>query len=119
MREAAALMRERAEGATNGGFGWRLTDLPGANEVWAPRDAANYDAFMVASTSTRLNPNPGLTGHDDAVHIATFASPPFALTVAAWLDAAADWREENPDDPDPDLVDPALAAADAYLGTRP
>lgn len=120
LRRAASLMRERAEAATDGGFGWRLADLPGANEVWANRDAAGHDAFMVATTATRLNPNPGATGHADAAHIAAW-HPWVALAIAEWMDAAADWREANPGDvdEDPDLTevdDPALVAARAYLG---
>lgn len=121
LRQAAALMRERAFAATDGGHGWRLVDLPGANEVWADRDASGWDAFMVATTATRLNPNPGAQGHADAVHIAGF-SPWVALAFAEWLDAAAQWREDHPgdaaDDPDlTDVEDPALVAARAYLGT--
>jgi hypothetical protein len=112
-------MRERAEEATSAGFGWRLGELPGGNEVWAPRDAANYDAFMVATTATRLNPNPGVAGHADALWIASMG-PDFGRLVADWLDAAATWREANPDDVDDDpnldeVDDPALAVARAYL----
>lgn len=120
LRRAAALMRERAEAATDAGYGWQLADLPGANEVWADRDAAGHDAFMVATTATRLNPNLGVTGHADAAHIASW-HPGVALFAAEWLEQAADWREENPGevDPDPDLTevnDPALVFARAYLG---
>lgn len=120
LRAAATLMRARALAATDGGFGWRLANLPGANEVWADRDAAGFDAFMIATTATRLNPNPGTSGYDDAAHIASW-HPGVALAVAMWLDAAAAWREQNPDevddDPDPDQInDPALVVAMAYLG---
>jgi hypothetical protein len=120
LRRAAMLMRERAEAATNAGHGWRLSNLPGANEVWADRDAAGWDAFMVATTATRLNPNPGVTGYQDAVYIASM-HPDFGLAIAAWWDAAADWRDANPGETDdePDLSevdDPALVAARAYLG---
>lgn len=87
LRRAAARAQELADGATDGGFGWRLTDLPGANEVWADRDAAGHDAFMVASTATRLNPNPGVTGHAAAALIAA-CDPPFLRAVGEWLDTA-------------------------------
>lgn len=121
LRRAAALMRERAEGATDAGFGWRLADLAGANEVWADRDAAGWDAFMVATTATRLNPNPGARGFADAIWIAAMP-PSLGMLIADWLDAAATWREENPDDieDNPDLTevdDPALVVAHAYLGS--
>jgi hypothetical protein len=127
LRRAAAEMRQRAEAATDGGFGWRLADLPGANEVWADRDAAGHDAFMVATTATRLNPNPGIKGHADATHIASW-HPTVALAVADWLEDAA----ENLDlqAPGGDLAkqwdmrvhiagDKALAVAHAYLGDQP
>lgn len=122
LRRAASLMRERALAATDKGFGWRLADLPGGNEVWANRDAAGHDAFMVTTTATRLNPNPGVKGHADATHIASW-HPTVALAVAAWLDTAADWREDNPEDaaeePDPSVGDPALAVAHLYLRIPP
>jgi hypothetical protein len=123
LRRAASLIRDRSSRATYAGYGWRLADLPGGNEVWANRDAAGWDAFMVASTATRLNPNPGVQGHDDAVYIASW-HPGIAAAAAAWLEAAADWRDANPDDvdDDPDLSevdDPALAFARAYLGEQP
>ena len=88
LRQAAATLRERATNATYGGHGWRLADLAGANEVWADRDAAGYDAFMVATTATRLNPNPGTRGHDAAAYIATM-HPGVGLALADWLDAQA------------------------------
>lgn len=120
LRRAAALMRERARAATDGGHGWRSTGDERLCEVWAPRDAANYDAFMVATTLTRLNPNPSASAQADAEHIASW-SPGVALFVAEWLDQAADWRDEHPGevDDDPDLAetkDPALVFARAYLG---
>lgn len=112
LREAAALMRERAEVATPGL--WRLADLAGANEVWSDRDPAGWDSLMVATTATRLNPNPGATGHGDAAHIASW-HPAFALVVADWLDATADARDValafGMGEPDR-----ALAVARAYLG---
>lgn len=89
LREAAALMRTRAGVATDGGHGWRVADHAGANEVWADRDTAGWDAFMVATTATRLNPNPGVKGHDDAAHIASW-HPAVALAVADWLDGVAE-----------------------------
>ena len=110
IRRAAASMRERAGAATNGGHGWRVADLPGANEVWADRDAAGYDAFMVATTATRLNPNPGTPGHADATHIASW-HPAVALAVADWLD-----REAVLHDALGGAMPQALAVARAYLG---
>ena len=112
LREAAALMRERAEAATDGGFGWRLSDhLAGANEVWADRDAAGHDAFMVATTATRLNPNPGVTGHSDAQHIASW-HPAVALAVADWLDGCADTISPR----QTAMPERAMRVARAYLG---
>jgi hypothetical protein len=125
LRETAALMRSRAKAATDGGHGWRPTGEVSMCEVWAPRDAANHDAFMVASTLTRLNPNPSAQAQADAEHIAGM-DPLVALAFANWLDTAADWRDANPEDaaeaaadPDPEIGDPALAVAHAYLGTSP
>lgn len=111
LREAAALMRERAQAATDGGHGWRLDDLPGANEVWADRDSAGWDAFMVATTATRLNPNPGAAGHADATHIASW-HPAVALAVADWLDREViRWGVE-----DQPISDGAITVARTYLG---
>lgn len=120
LRRAAALMRERAEAATGGGFGWHVTDLAGGNEVWANRDAAGWDAFMVASTATRLNPNPGERGYADAAHIASW-HPAVALAVANWLDAVADLAPPDPHHADEECetceqVAAALEVARAYLG---
>lgn len=115
LREAARLMRERAEGATDGGFGWHVTDeLAGANEVWAKRDAGGWDSFMVATTATRLNPNPGAKGHADAAHIASW-HPAVALAVAEWLD-----HESEACGPKrtPFGHVSAHAVARAYLGTQ-
>jgi len=111
LRAAAVLMRERGEAATNGGHGWRLVDLPGANEVWAPRDAADWDAFMVATTATRLNPNPGAQGHADAAHIASW-HPAVALAVADLLDHAATHQVAFTPNVRPLLLD----VARAYIG---
>lgn len=110
LRRAASLMRERAEAAADGGFGWRVGDLAGANEVWANRDAAGWDAFMIATTATRLNPNPGANGHANAIHIASW-HPAVALTVADWLDSVVDRGEAEMDE-----GKQALAVARAYLG---
>jgi hypothetical protein len=119
IRRAAYVLRGRAGNATDGGHGWRVADLPGANEVWADRDAAGHDAFMVATTATRINPNPGVTGAADAIYIASM-HPEVGRRLADWLDAAADWREENPaelpDGPDQEVGDPAFELALAYLG---
>lgn len=60
---AIAERRAKVEAGTPGP--WRLAEVPGANEVWANRDPAGHHAFMVASTATRLNPNPGIRGYDD------------------------------------------------------
>lgn len=113
LREAATLMRQRAEAATDGGFGWHIGGLAGGNEIWAHRDAAGYDSWMVATTATRLNPNPGTTGLDDATHIASW-HPAVALAVADLLDTAADHGEVG--DYGPDEWDALTAVARAYLG---
>ena len=91
LRQAAATLRERAEAATHPGYGWRLGDTAGANEVWAPRDPADHDAFMIATTATRLNPAPGVRGYADADYIAMM-HPGVGLALADWLDVEAGYQ---------------------------
>ncbi len=57
----ADLRRLLAEGTPGP---WRLGDSRA--EVWADRDAAGWDAFMVASSLTRLNPAGGTVAEADA-----------------------------------------------------
>jgi hypothetical protein len=117
LRQAAATLRERAEATTHPGHGWRLADLAGANEVWADRGPAGFDAFMVATTATRLNPNPGTRGHSDAAYIAT-VHPGVGLALADWLDATADEieRREWPRSRTSGTQDRALAVARLIIG---
>jgi hypothetical protein len=45
---------------------WRTGRGPAIGEVWADRDPAGWDSFLVASTKTRLNPDPGEAALFDA-----------------------------------------------------
>jgi len=125
LREAAALMRERAEVATEFGHGWRIGEHEslGLCEVWADHGAGGWNASMVATTLTRLNPDPRLEAHADAEHIASW-HPVVALAVADWLEKTAAEHESDSGNPRvddffaafdtaPDIA--ALAVARAYL----
>jgi hypothetical protein len=95
LREAAALMRSRAE----------AVDEPG-DEWWS------VDSFAE------------VTNYDDAEHFVAFGRPVVALAVADWLDATAAEHESDSGNPRvddffaafdtaPDIA--ALAVARAYL----
>lgn len=109
LREAAALMRERAEMVTSGaqwtdGHYW-ITD-------YDPSDPSGQTAMQ------RL-----IGGMDspDAGHYSSW-HPAVALAVADWLDHCAQfarWREHVGDGPTADLIDRAVATATAYLGASP
>lgn len=98
LREAAALMRERAEAATPG--------------PWTYEDAPNGFPPMVDK--------PHLS---DAEHIASW-HPAVALAVADWLDAQADYHETLQQHGARGLradgqVPNAFTVARAYLNTPP
>ena len=97
MREAAALMRDRAEAATPGGPRWETEpdEMHGPSQaVILPADSDSAVAFASA---------------DDAEHIASW-HPAVALAVADLLDGLAS------DTPWDFRHDEALAIALAYLG---
>ena len=84
LREAAALMRERAEAATRGPW---LADPDAAySVVMRPdRPGFNWDGYNVCVV---LEPEEG-TFRDNSEHIASW-HPAVALAVADWLDDEAD-----------------------------
>src|SRR4051794_6287667 len=107
LRRAAALMRERAEGATPGPWSNRR----GPDECVVRAD----DGAPLARTDTRA----------DRRHIASW-HPLVALAVADWLDGVAtfagylgrgSYYRQHPEDlaPHPAIA-PALAVARTYLG---
>lgn len=99
LREAAALMRERAEAAT--GMAHRWVALGGSVAV----GRVFCGQVMVAKTDETLGGAPF-----NAEHIASW-HPAVALAVADWLDSAASgYVEAEP------LIDAALVVARAYLG---
>jgi hypothetical protein len=117
LREAARLMRERAEAATRGPWhypptrGWRGVVMSRFGCLWAP--ARGRDG--------QLNHEP------DGVHIASW-HPTVALAVADMLDNAA--QDAEMQGPDGELrsqwdmrvhlaTTRALAVARAYLGETP
>ena len=108
LREAAALMRSRANAVVPDGNGeewFHPSRIKACLLAWPGRDDEFYGAFHAAR---------------DAAHMAAW-SPSVALFAAEWLDQAADWREANPgeveDEPDlSETNDPALVFARAYLG---
>lgn len=106
LRDAATLMRARAESATRGT--WRTSQSP--TNVWSDRDPAGFDAFHVASCHDAIG-HTGAASQADAKHIASW-QPEVAFAVAAWLEETALIADEGtgwaPGE--------ALAVARAYLG---
>jgi hypothetical protein len=101
LREAAALMRTRAETASGGPWSADEDDTSAFNEwaIWSP--SAGHDFALVE------------TGHD-AEHIASW-HPAVALAVADWLDEVhADLSTYNATTT---RAKHAFAVARAYLGT--
>lgn len=94
LRQAAALMRDRAKGATPGPW----------YDATAGRVRALPDHAVVAIT-----PVDSIADNDGA-HIASW-HPAVALAIANWLDSSA-FLQENDQGCDPD----AIAVAAAYLG---
>lgn len=93
LREAAELMRQRAQAATVGPWDWAEDGL-----VWANRLG---------------DPVSGSTEVEDAEHIASW-HPTVALAVAHWLDIQAGGLERGQDHTADTLQ--ALKVARAYLG---
>lgn len=109
LREAAALMRVRAEGSVPGP--WPVED---DNHLALPMAKLPYDPDIKGMT--RASGSYELAGPNDATtrHIASW-HPAVALAVADWLDDAAIDMSEVYDYPEP--PNPlALAVARAYLG---
>jgi len=109
LREAAALIRQRAEAATPGRW-----ERDGGWSVTAPSPVGWVGPHVIVDTATR----------NDAEHIAGIANPAVALAVADWLDATAAEHESDSGNPRvddffaafdtaPDIA--ALAVARAYL----
>ena len=95
LRRAAALMRERAEGARAGRW-------------FAEGDEVRADWTLVRQVAT-CHGSIDQGNRANAAHIASW-SPPVALAVADWLDAEAELHEWEYD------TTGALAVARAYLG---
>lgn len=95
LREAAALMRQRAEAATGATYHWKALDRPaGGGGVWCGR-------VRIGVTDETLTGGPS-----NAAHIASW-HPAVALAVADWLDTAAEADRPYPG---------SVAVARAYLG---
>lgn len=116
LREAAALMRERASAATQGPWVVQRGYARGVTDIWMPNDARGCYAVTAFGTKHRENGQHIVSWHPDV-----------ALAVADWLDVAAGYqdvheqiRTERPDDPSvPEsvpIIDAAVAVARAYLG---
>jgi hypothetical protein len=102
LRRAATLIRERAEKATPGPWGWTWFD---------GTHAAREVTYAVAPAVARTNR--WKTGFDNAEHIASW-HPAVALAAATWLEHEADRAEHQPWTDD--VTEQALAFATAYLG---
>jgi hypothetical protein len=115
LRQAALLMRERAEKAERGP--WFTAEHHGrdiADEGWSDlRVTAAADAPPVAIAYLTGITEPDLA-NENAVHIASW-HPGAALAVADWLDAEAE-RAEVTGFSLHSLGPGALAVARAYLG---
>jgi hypothetical protein len=100
LREAAALMRERAEAATAGPWECVLGEISAGN-------AADYTDVAVAV----IGPKGDDRQDDNAEHIASW-HPAVALAVADWLEqeSRVTCHSDNP------TRTQALAVARAYLG---
>jgi hypothetical protein len=104
LREAAALMRERAEYATTGPW---TTPEP-EDEYWGPRDVVGpgEPGFRYLICERAGN---------DAEHIASW-HPAVALAVADWLERCVRLLADGRSCYGPE-VESALAVANAYLGS--
>lgn len=116
LREAAALLRERAEAATPG---------PWAADVWPVRKRSPQTGRLLTidpadgtQGTVDLIPTDGVYGvmeGADAVYIALMA-PPVALALADWLDQAAIHVSGGSLRAHP-MSTRAITVADAILGT--
>jgi hypothetical protein len=97
LREAAALMRDRADAAKLGPW----ESIPAG--AWTGRVFADED--LVAKTG-----NDRADDHSNAEHIASW-HPTVALCVADWLDDEAEWIDAGST-----AEGPAFTLAYAYLG---
>ena len=106
LREAAALLRERAGAATNGRWAHCYT---ASNRHWVegPGDYDGYDDTLATGTAPA-----------DATYIATM-SPPVALALADWLTKYGDLIDaaRHIDRPAFGDLAHALTLADAILGS--
>lgn len=106
LREAAALMRSRAEGASPGPwseYGYPVETVSGEGGESTVRDPDGFDVALLTSDQ-----------FDDCSHIASW-HPAVALAVADVLDLAAQWVEDHPGSWPP-ANKAALVVANAYLG---
>lgn len=94
LREAAALMRTRAETAASSPWYAReeVAELPGSER------GSTYVRWSVYATDTYGKGNTPYVaeanGREGAEHIASW-HPAVALAVADWLEEVAGWREEG------------------------
>lgn len=91
-------IRARADAATPGA--WRLSE-PNPGEVWSDHDPAGWDAFLICSTATRLNPAPDAQSLSDAEFVAhSRADVPWLLDRLSQVEreltrARAEWQRAN------------------------
>jgi hypothetical protein len=124
LREAARLMRERAEAATPGP--WRFTDSEAVNDVWdGGMVVVSTDADPIANVLDEwYEPDPGEPAPiNDAEHIASW-HPAVALAVADALDLAANLAPPDPHHGNERCetcgwVSALASVARAYLGEQP
>jgi hypothetical protein len=118
LREAAALMRERAAAATPGV--WSLWP----DGIYVNPDSTDEGWLIYDAQVLEVSEEPDeFVTPDDAVHIASW-HPAVALAVADWLDAEADRHESLREHGGRGLrvdgqVPNAFTVAHAYLGTTP
>ena len=115
LREAAALMRERAEAATPGE--WHAFTCEHGDEWYVASKSHGqvttgmHDEQCCGSATVMIERD-----GRDAAHIAAW-SPLVALAVAGWLESVA-YRDADDDDSGPEPADwnAALKIARTYLG---
>ena|SRR5690606_5605766 len=104
LREAAKVLRERAEAASEGPWWDIRAGLPGTDAEWI----VDSDPTFIASTHIDSD-----RGKSDATYIATM-HPGVGLALADWLDADADLS----DDMDMPCEDEAVRLAGLILGSK-
>ncbi len=103
LREAANLMRERAEAASPSPwseYGYPVETVTGEGGESTVRDPDGFDVALMTSDQ-----------FDDCPHIASW-HPAVALAVADWLEATADEFDTEC----PSTYGDAIAVATTYLG---